>query len=422
MNHGLSAAMLCVCLAPNPAPAQTIPLDMLPVVLKLQDQSIFTEKAWIFLPLEGDPLVITGEEPGSHDVRLPTEGLRFGYRSFRNGFFWDIRRAVTREDGKEVSQSILLRQSVNAHSGPWERVGQIDTSCGLTNYLVPLDKEGRFLGISPFFGYVKDGQASLVATFSLRNGKLELQEVIGLPFGTAKNLASVKTTTFPLPPLRPGESPNREPRRLQSCLFSPAALRPDLWLPVLLPDHLALASSRTGVIWLLSLKDGAVHRTVDLGHLEVGDMEKLGHLDHFLLAATPDADNRLIVATRSPDVLLFAKSLHTPPGSPEEVAVENRRRFKEIIKEKTDIHWWALDPETGEKESLDEGGRFPDRVPFDRQGQLRFLFTPAGKVHLHSPGPWTDLVRGMGLKMPVPPREPGEVEPADRPKPAGKPN
>lgn len=398
-------SLLLACTAVNFAYSQSSPPVLGPVILKLQDQSIFDGKTWIFLPLEGDPLVITKEDPGSHDVRLPTEGLRFGYRSFRNGYFWDIRRIISKEGNKETSRSYLYRQAALTNSPVWEKVGEIDTVYGLTNYLVPLDKEDTFLGIGPFFGYVKDGQASLIAIFKLQKEKLVFQGLTTLPFGASRNIASVETITYPLPPLRPGESPNREPRKLQKCVISPSGLHPDLWLPALLPNHLAMASSKAGVIWLLSLKNGDLHKVIDLGHLDGADMERLGHLDHFLLAAGPDIEGKLIVATRSNDVLLFAKSLYTPPGSPVEVGVENKRRFKEIIKEMTNVQWWAIDAETGNKESLNGQGLFPEHVPFDRQGQLRFLFSPAGKFHLHSPCSWMDLVNNMKLAMPERPRE-----------------
>jgi len=397
--------LFLACTAMNFAFAQSSQPVLMPVILKLQDQSVFDGKTWIFLPLEGDPLVITKEDPGSHDVRLPSEGLRFGYRSFKNGYFWDIRRTVSKEADKETSKSYLYRQPALTNSPAWEKIGEIETVYGLTHYFIPLDKEDAFLGISPFSGYVQDGKASLVAVFRLQKDKLVFNGLVDLPFGVSKSIASIETITYPLPPLRPGESPNREPRKIQKCIISPSGLRPDLWLPALLPNHLAMASSKAGVIWLLSLKNGDMHKVIDLGHLDGADLEKLGHLDHFLLAAVPDAEGRLIVATRSIDVLLFAKSLYTPPGSPKEVGVENKRRFQEIIKEMTNVQWWAIDPETGNKESLNGQGPFPEHIAFDRQGQLRFLFSPSGKFHLHSPGSWMDLVNNMRLTMPEHPRE-----------------
>lgn len=381
-----------------------------PTILKLQDQAFFTQQgAWIYVPLGKDPVVIHTPGKEQRRVNSPIDGMNFGYRSVRNGFIWDIRRVVRILGDKKEDHSYLYRHPEGPSEAAWERVGQIDTQSGIPHYLVPLDRDGLFLGIGIYTGFFKDGRASHVALFRQRDEKIVFEDLVDMPFGDKSHIGELESLNWP----QQGQGPNEEPRKFRKTVVRPSSLTPDLWLPALLPDHLVLGASKAGVLWFFSLKDGQCRRSVNLGQVDPKDLDKLGHLDHFLLAAQPDKDHRLLVVTRESDSLFFAKSLFTPPGVPKEVQQGNRKRFLEIMEGFTKLQWWAIDPETGSKERIEDPSAFPERAfTFRQQGGLRFLVGPEGRVHANTHGSWKDLYDQMGLI----PRAPIQEEADNAPK------
>ena len=191
--------------------------------------------------------------------------------------------------------------------------------------------------------------------------------------------------------------PEQRPWLLERCAIEPPSLRPDLWVPALLPDHLVLGASQAGVLWFLSLKDGQCARVVDLGGADAKDLDRLDLLDHFLLGFAPGPDHRLLAVTRDPDALTFASAFGTPAGAPEDVRKEARRHYAETTEAMNVLQWWSIDPETGQKQRIMQPGHFPERLSFSQQGQLRFLVGPDGRVHANTVGPWRDVLKGMRL-------------------------
>ena len=184
---------------------------------------------------------------------------------------------------------------------------------------------------------------------------------------------------------------------ISKCVIQPASLRPDLWVPALLPDHLVLGASKAGVIWFFSLKDGQHQRTVDLGGVDHNELERLDLLDHFLLGMEPNRDHQLIVLTRDPDVLVQAAALAPSAWASTEVRSESEKRFAENVTGKTSLKWLSIDPLSGKKTTMDRPGEFPEDTSYLQQSQMRFLIGPEGRVHANTLGPWSGTLEKMGL-------------------------
>ena len=384
-----------------PLQPQTRAVPFGPVRLKVQDQVVFSpEGTWVYLPL-GDlnPVRFSEALGRRQEVRLAGVGTSMGFRSFRKNAFWDIRKLAT-DEANPKGRTCLFRLPETSTGEDWELAGLIETESGIPNYLVPLDREDWFLAVGPYFGFHKDGHASPLALFRLEKGRLQLQELVDLPFGDQVNLGALQTETRTLPSL--SSEANAEPRTLviARCVIQPASLRPTLWVPALLPGHLVLGASQAGVLWFFSLKDGHCQQTVDLGGVDRKDLEHLDLLDHFLLAAEPGKDNDLIVVTRDPDVLLQAAALAPPAGAPADVRAAIAKRFAEIVNEKTALKWWSIDPLTGKKQRLDRPGDFPERTSFLQQSEMRFLVGADGRVHANTTGTWGGVLEQMNLKKP----------------------
>ena len=385
---------------PNPQPQPLVNRPQ-PINLKVQDQSVFTEDgSWVFLPLGSvNPLVISPGNKQAREIKLFPEGNTLGFRSFRKGYFWDVRKQDSPSDPTQ-SRTCLFRLSPSAVPSVWENVAQIDTESGIPNYLVPLDRDGWFLAVGPYFGFISDGHASPVALFCLKEGQLLFQELVDLPYNGKANIGElIQETRTPLKGANPND-PEPKPWILKRCQISPSSLRPNLWTPALLPDHLVLGATQAGVLWFFSLKNGQCLRSVDLGGVDPKDLDQLRYLDHFLLAAEPNDTNQLVVVTRDPDVLTFAKNLTPPLGATDEVNRQAKERYAEVTAEMTSLQWWSIDPETGKKERLQRPEEFPEHTFFNQQTQLRFLVGPDGHIHANTSGPWSRTLEQMALAKP----------------------
>lgn len=405
----LAAVVVQVCLA-QPAPT----------LLKLQDQAILSEQAlWIYLPIGDEPTLIQG--PGGERWRVSSlaEGTAFGFKSVRNGFIWDIRRITTAVEGKPERRAYLYRHPVMPPENTWERVAELDTSAGVPHYLVPLDRPGWFIGVGPFTGFFKEARASHVALFRQQNEMLIFEDLVDMPLGNRSHISELKIEPWPAPVGGKVLDSEGKPRVFKRTIARAFSLSPDLWLPALLPGHLVLAASKAGVLWFFSLKNGQCQRTVDLGGVPTDELNKLGHLDHFLLSAQPDKDHRLLVVTRQPETLFFARALFTADGAPRAVWEGNHKRFLEIMDEHTGLQWWAINPETGSKERIEDPSSYPERaISFAQAGKLRFLVGPDGRVHANTESSWQDMYEQMGLKAPVPSARSGltkeQVDPKEK--------
>lgn len=374
-----------------------------PKMSKLQDQAITSEQgAWIYMPLGDDPAVIQVPGEGRQWLNCSSEGKSAGFRSARNGFIWDIRSLSTVVEGKLERHNYLYRHP-EGPTGPWERVAEFDSSAGVPHYFVPLDRSGWFLGVSPFMGFFKEGRASHVALFRQQSERLLFEDLVDMPFGDRSHIGELEEVPWPRPAGSKAPDPKEKPRMFRDTIVRPATLTPDLWVPALLPNYLVLGASKAGVLWFFSLKNGQFQRMVDLGGVPSDELDKLGHLDHFLLSAQPNKDHRLLVVTRQPETLFFARALYTPRGVPKNVWVGNHKRFMEIMEEHPGLQWWAINPETGTKERIEDPTLPEQAASFTRAGQLRFLVGPDGRVHATTRGSWQDLYDKMGLNSPVSP-------------------
>lgn len=370
-----------------------------PTILKLQDQSIVTEEgAWIYIPLGEEPAVV--QTPGKERrwVTSAVEGRTFGFRSARNGFLWDIRRTFTAFEGKAKGHAFLYCCSIGTPETVWERVAEIDTTSGVPHYLVPLDRPGWFLGIGPYTGFFKEGRASHAALFRRTDEKLVFEDLVDIPFGGRTHIGELESVVWPQPAGSVPKGPNEEPRKFQKTIVRPSSLSPDLWVPCLLPDHLVLGATKAGVLWIFSLNSGQCQRIVDLGAVSQDELDKIDHLDHFLLAIQPNKHQGLIAVTRQPETLVFARALYTPPGVSKEVREGNKMRFLEIMGSYTRLQWWSIDPKSGSKERIDDPSFFPERViTFAQASQFKFLIGPDGHVHANDQASWKDELTKLGL-------------------------
>jgi hypothetical protein len=310
------------------------------------------------------------------------------------------------------THSYLFRAPAGARAGAWEKVGEWDAAHGEPSWVVPLDKEGAFLAVNPYTGYQDKGKGSFVALFEKRGDRIEFADLVDIPYGDKEHICRLAERDT-APGSRPGGAgASAKPQATVLCQTEPASLFPDLWIPALVGDYLALGASRPGILWFFDLKTGRCKRDVDLGGVAPGDLDKLGHLDCFLLGAQPDREGRLLVLTRSQAILDQAIAHHSPQGTPEDVREANWKRFKETAEGMTGLRWWSVDPENGRKEARDLAADFPTQAPYARQRHLRFIVGPDGQVRTSLEQTWREVLEGLELGSGPSPAAPAQRGPA----------
>lgn len=374
-----------------------------PILLMSQDTATFGPNGnWIYIPFGEGSSVIHDREGSTRWIAPSGDGKSFGFRSFRDGNFWDIRKVFSMANGKPISKSILYRHPEYPIPGKWEQVGEIDTQYGIPQLLVPLDRPDYFLGIGLLMGFVKDNKGSHVALYRRKDDHLIFDALINIPYKNRQHIGELEPIILPTPAVASSPEMISNLINVKQVKHNPPSLNLDVWLPVIMPDHLVLGASKAGVLWFFSLSNGECHSTLDLGEVEPGELDKIDLMGHFILGAQADKDGRLVVATRQPEAILAARVLYAPPGSRKELREVNVQRYAEIQKEQTRICWWAYDPKTGSKERIEDPGVFPEQAPSDRLGAFRFFFDPSGRVKTNiALGTWKEESVRLGINGPT---------------------
>lgn len=348
---------------------------------KPTDGVAWSSQGWVFLPfMPGARPVL--EDP-SHVLQSlsPPPGTAQGNRwTVRDGALYEV--AVT----PQVDQVNLFRMDLSVEAGKWERVAQF---AGLDHGLppaqvYPLDESKHYLGLNWMGGFTDEGRASFAALFHESDGSMAFDGLVDMPFGTQN--ATVGTY---IPDLD-------NPKAIGSCQAIHPALDPTLTAHIATDRYAFLVATRAGVIWAFDLRNGQCAKTINLGGLDAKALPSALLVDHFILAAEPDQNGDLIVATRDPGVMTVAEVFQPNLELGKEAIAKSRSDFAEASKAFGGIRWWVVDGKTLDAR-MSESSRFPQIRGLDYRhvGRFKFLIDSDGQIHTSLDGHWNEFLQKL---------------------------
>jgi hypothetical protein len=316
---------------------------------------------------------------------------------FRKDAIWQV--APHKIAGKE--SLALFQRPIHLPQAGWDVVGDIETPFGFPSILIPLDQPNMFLGVSEFLGFANKDHASNLALYRKQEDHLRFDAFVDMPFGDQNNIGRPH-------PIKTETTSDGVQRTYYECLIQPAALTPNIWLPVILADYLVLASSKTGYLWIYGLESGSFKRAVDLGHVQANELSRTTKLNHFLLSTISTPDQKIRAVTRDPFLLNLAILCFTDKNTSVNDRKALNQKYLDGLKDADILRWYEIDPITGAVRELDEPG-LPTHEHISRQNSMRFLVGPNGKTISNQGEKWTDALNKAFVdyvKSKKPPLEP----------------
>jgi len=368
---------------------------------KINDAVVWGEGGeWIHIPaLHGrNPTLVSATDQRSLLPAPPGGGLNF--MSLRHQSIW-----MLGNDGGQGQDKVyfLYRWDLALSPGKWERVGEVGPcqSLGPPLLLIPLDVPGQYLGLNWVFGFAGKEKASYAALFKENKGHIQFDAFVDMPFGSTKDICQSKL----LPPLplsgKNGQLADKAPERY-ACEARIPALIPTYWAPPQFKDHVVLGATQAGVLWVFSLANGQCTKVIDLGGKD-GKLEKLGFLEHFILAMQPTQTGELLVATCDPTVLDLAEGFYLPPASSKAAKDAAKRDFLHAVEDFRAPVWLSINPSDSWKVTkTDSPLGLPDHA-FDNfyLQRFQFIFDPHGKAISNlNGGSWEGILDAQTLGPP----------------------
>lgn len=354
---------------------------------KISDAVAWAPQGWLLLPFQ--PGVRPVLEDASHARRSlapPPGQVESNQWTVRNGALYQVGVSAT-EDRVD-----LFRLDLGAKPGAWERLGRFDTlDHGLPPVQAyPLDESNRYLGLSWMGGFTDGRKASFAAIFRDSGGRMVFDGLVDMPFGERGSMGTFVPD-------------GADPSKGGSCAASHPALEPTLAAPVATDRYAFLAATRAGVLWAFDLRNGHCAKTVNLGGLDEKSLPSALLVDHFILAAEPDRNGDLIVATRDPEAMAVAEVFQPNPALGKEAVAKSMSDFAEAAKSFAGIRWWVVDGKTLEAR-LAAGDRFPQIKGLDYRhiSRFKFLIDADGQIRTSLDGHWNEFMQRMASP---PPRE-----------------
>lgn len=357
---------------------------------------------WIHIPaLHGRNPTLVSPDGLKNVLPAPPRGI-LNFMSLRNQSVW----MVGGNEGQGQDHIYFLyRWDLALNPGKWERVSEVgpSQSLGPPILLIPLDVPGRYLGLNWMFGFAGKEKASYAALFKENGGQIQFDAFVDMPFGSTKDICQSK----PLPPLpaplpgKNGPTVDKAPERY-ACEARIPALIPTYWAPAQFKDHVVLAATQAGVLWVFSLANGQCTKVIDLGGKE-GKLEKLGFLNHFLLAMQPTQTGELLVASCDPTVLDLAEGFYLPPASSREAKDEAKKAFLHAVEDFRAPVWLSINPSDSWKVTKTDSPLGLPEYAFDNFNLQRFQFIidPHGRAISNLNGSsWEGILDAQTLGSP----------------------
>ena len=366
---------------------------------KINDAVVWGEAGeWIHIPAQHgrNPTLVSTD--GLKKVLPAPPGGILNFMSLRNQSVWMV--AGNEGLGQDYIE-FLYRWDLALSPGKWERVGEVgpSQSLGPPILLIPLDEPGRYLGLNWMFGFAGKEKASYAALFKENDGHIQFDAFVDMPFGSTKDICQSKL----LPPLsgKTGQSLDKAPERY-ACEARIPALIPTYWAPPQLKDHVVLGATQAGVLWVFSLANGQCTKVINLGGKD-GKLDKLGFLDHFLLAMQPTQTGEILVATCDPTVLDLAEGFYLPPASSREAKDEAKKAFLHAVEDFRAPVWLSINPSDSWKVTKTDSPLGLPEYAFDNFNLQRFQFIidPHGRAISNLNGSsWEGILDAQTLGSP----------------------
>jgi hypothetical protein len=284
--------------------------------------------------------------------------------------------------GKE--QMRLVGQALDSVSGRWDvDAGIIDSHYGIPLQLFPTKNPKLFLGFNLLSGFVKDGKASYAACFKVSEQRIVLDHCIDMPFNSLDTIAKCSTSISEL-----GENTNCEPIHV--------FLQPNLLSIIQNEANIFVASTKIGIIWIFSRKDGELSKTIQLTDTNLKDLPKTAFLDHYILGMEPMRDGDILVATREPETLEYAKKMYFDATDSSILSEKYKKEYLTLIDDYREIQWIRIDAKSlsyKRDETISPAWKFN----FKALRNFYFLVDPAGDVVFNTEATWDSILTKLKI-------------------------
>ena len=287
---------------------------------------------------------------------------------------WDGASWATVRHGSGPERQTVLYRSV--HHGPWEREATYLAPQGHPLALYPL-QANRFLGFSPN-GFVKGDKGAFWAIFSRdMNARLHLDALVDL---------DLKEPLGVFIPPREAQQPGKVGFNPKYKVLAAMALGEGN-APVRVPGFIVVVGHRPGYLWVYRDTDGAFLRRIQVIRTMSDDLlAKVQEIEWAILGCQPRSNGHLLVAARSENAVLNSLKTHghalnlADMKDPEKFQ-EKMRRNQRALEDEPNLHWWDVDPETGDMFREVPPLNVPDRFWDPAQlSKFRFVFRSNGDL------------------------------------------
>lgn len=310
-------------------------------------------------------------------------------------------------------ERILLSHSVSLANEDWKHEGiiadDIENPHGLPQMLVPLEKEGDFLGVDLFSGFSKDGVASFIAIFKKgSNDVITIDSCIKMPFGELDSIGKPFSKSL-------GK------KNTAYCQPLHSILRPNFPEIIHAGRCIFLADSRAGILWAIDDKNGSVKKVFNLADIDLQEIDKLGFIGHWILGIQPTIDGDLIVATQEKHLLAFAASYYPVNNSDKACFQAKKEEFDAFVKDFREVTWFRIHSEDLTISSDSEG---PTAWMFDNEAlrKFRFIVTTDGRIITNYNRNWDAALSSEFLAGDSKKATPSKGDPVPRGTDADQPN
>ena len=347
---------------------------------KISDGVAWSPQGWVLLPFKPGARPVIKDMSRVLHALSPAPGLTASNQwTVRNGALYEIGVTAT---GDQVD---LFRLDLGAKPGTWERLGRFASlQHGLPPiYIYPLDTPGLFLGLSWMGGFTDRGQASFAALFRSTGDDMVFDRLVEMPFGDRSSIGTLVAL-------------GADPSKGGQCAAIHPALEPTLAASIATDRYAYLVATQAGVLWAFDLKDGHCAKVINVGGLDWRSLASASLVDHFILAAEPEQDGDLIIATRDPEVLTVAQVFEPNALNGKESTARSRSDFTDASRPFGGIHWWVVDGKSLELHPA-SGDRFPvvKGLDYQRAGRFRFLIDADGQIRTSLDGRWNEFLQQL---------------------------
>jgi hypothetical protein len=351
------------------------------------DRVVWTDRGdWVHLPFNPELSATVVTKGKSHSIRGPLGGANAWWVSKDR-----LYNLGSKGNGTEEHLWLFGRDLHNPKA-EWERLQEVQTKSGIPLVLIPLSKDGTYLGINWMDGFATKGKASFVARFRRSNEMIVFDDCVDMPSpfeGLATRVQEVK----PEPSETQNTRSSSSTEGRYECLPVNPALLPTLWAPAQVKDRLFLGSTQSGMVWVFNLDSGNCERVLNLVDSSKEDLPKLALLGHVLLSMQPTPDHMLLIATCGPEALNLARS--KPASATRNTSDDD---WISSLANQTDIQWLRVDPMTGKIDRVSSLYGLPANAQsFSQLSRFQFVLDSDGRGFSNWAGGWSPVQSFLGI-------------------------